>query len=41
VVLMLARIAGFAERVICHLAGVRDIEQDRFQQSSYAVVATA
>jgi hypothetical protein len=41
VALMLVRDAGFADGFICHLAGVHDIERDRFQQSSYVVVATA
>jgi SAM-dependent methyltransferase/glycosyltransferase involved in cell wall biosynthesis len=41
VALALARDAGFREGFICHLAGVRDLERDRFSESSYALVATA
>ena len=41
VTLALAGDAGFASAFVCHLAGGRDVERDRFSQSSYALVATA
>jgi len=41
VVLTLVRGAGFREGFICHLAGARDVEVDRYNESSYAVVGTA
>ncbi|MDA0182392.1 methyltransferase domain-containing protein [Solirubrobacter phytolaccae] len=41
VTLALAADAGFAGAFVCHLAGGRDAERDRFSESSYAVVATA
>ena len=40
-VLALVRAAGYREGFVCHLAGLRDVERDRFNESSYAVVATA
>lgn len=40
VTLALAADAGFQEAFICHLLGTRDVDRDRFQESSYAVVAT-
>lgn len=40
VALALAADAGFQEAFICHLLGTRDVDRDRFQESSYAVVAT-
>jgi glycosyltransferase involved in cell wall biosynthesis/SAM-dependent methyltransferase len=40
VMLTLCAAAGYRSAYVCHLHGVRDVEQDRFHQSSFAVVAT-
>ena len=41
VVLTMSAGAGFGSAYVCHLHGVRDVERDRFNESSFAVVATA
>jgi hypothetical protein len=41
VALALAGDPGFPEAFITHLGGERDVERDRFAESSYALVATA
>jgi SAM-dependent methyltransferase/glycosyltransferase involved in cell wall biosynthesis len=41
VALALAGNAGFESAFICHLLGRRDVDFDRFRESSYAVVASA
>ena len=40
VVLVLCRLAGFASAYVFHPLGTRHVDDDRYRESEYAVVAT-